>query len=51
MTSKQEHWVPMRLTYLGDVHALLKMPGGGKNSIMEHDTGDTPRKPKGQGTL
>lgn len=50
MMGKRENWVPMRLTYLGDVHALL-MGGGGKNSIVAHDSGDTPRKPKGQGTL
>jgi hypothetical protein len=44
--SKLEHWVPMELTYLGDVHALLK-GGGGKLSIPTEDTGDSPFKPKG----
>jgi hypothetical protein len=46
--SKQAQWVPMELTYLGDVHALL-MGGGGKLSIPDNDTGDAPRKPKGLG--
>jgi len=45
--TKLEHWVPMRLTYLGDVHELLKMPGGGKLSLVADDSGDAPRKPKG----
>jgi hypothetical protein len=47
MTSR-ETWVPMKLTYLGDVHALLKMPGGGKLSLAANDPGDMPKKPKGQ---
>jgi len=46
--SKQAKWVPMELTYLGDVHQLLT-GGGGKLSISANDTGDLPRKPKGQG--
>jgi hypothetical protein len=46
--SKQAQWVPMELTHLGDVHALL-MGGGGKLSVMADDTGDAPRKPKGLG--
>ena len=46
--SKQAQWVPMELTYLGDVHALLT-GGGGKLSIVANDTGDAPRKPKGLG--
>jgi hypothetical protein len=46
--SKREHWVPMELTFLGDVHALL-MGGGGKLSIVADDSGDAPRKPKGLG--
>lgn len=46
---KRENWVPMKLTYLGDVHALLTMPGGGKLSLPEADSGDEQRKPKGQG--
>jgi hypothetical protein len=37
----------MSLTYLGDVHELLK-GGGGKLSPMAADTGDN-RKPKGGG--
>jgi hypothetical protein len=44
--SKLERWVPMKLTHLGDVRALL-MGGGGKLSIVANDTGDAPRKPKG----
>ena len=38
----------MRLTYLGDVHALLKDARGGKLSLVANDPGDTPKKPKGQ---
>jgi hypothetical protein len=46
--TKLEHWAPMKLTYLGEVHALL-MGGGGKLSIVAADSGDAPRKPKGLG--
>lgn len=45
---KHEKWVPMKLTHLGDVRALL-LGGGGKLSVIQDDTGDAPRKPKGQG--
>jgi hypothetical protein len=45
---KLDHWVPMKLTYLGDVRSLLRT-GGGKLSVMLADGGDPPRKPKGQG--
>jgi hypothetical protein len=38
----------MRLELVGHVGDVLKMPGGGKLSIMADDTGDAPRKPKGQ---
>jgi hypothetical protein len=46
--NKLERWVPMKLTYLGDVRSLLR-GGGGKLSVVAADTGDAPRKPKGQG--
>jgi hypothetical protein len=44
---KLEHWVPMTLTYLGDVSSLLRTAGG-KLSTPGADT-DAPRKPKGLG--
>ena len=47
MTAKPQSWEPMALTFLGDVHELLK-GGGGKLSPMTADTGDV-RKPPGQG--
>ena len=43
-----QQWEPIELKYLGQVHALLQS-GGGKLSISANDTGDAPRKPKGQG--
>jgi hypothetical protein len=42
VTDKHATWVPMRLTYLGDVHAFLRQ-GGGKVSILTGDPGE-PRK-------
>jgi hypothetical protein len=44
--AKGSSWVTMKLTYVGDVHALLQ-GGGGKLSPNAFDTGDV-RKPKGQ---
>lgn len=41
-TDTQPTWVPMRLTYLGEVHAFLRQ-GGGKISIEIGDPGE-PRK-------
>ena len=45
---KQEPWTPMKLTSVGRVSDVVKMPGGGKLSLTGGDPGD-PRKPKGQG--
>jgi hypothetical protein len=45
--SKQAQWVPMKVTYLGDVHTLLT-GGGGKLSPPDYDSGDM-YKPKGLG--
>lgn len=41
-------WSPMRVTCVGAVADVLRMPGGGKLSAVGGDPGD-PRKPKGQG--
>jgi hypothetical protein len=38
----------MRLTLAGDV-AQIVQGGGGKLSVFGGDTGDSPRKPRGQG--
>lgn len=46
--TKKKTWQPMRLTLAGDVADVVQ-GGGGKMSINAHDTGDAPRKPKGQG--
>ena len=40
-------WEPMRLEGLGGLADVLQ-GGGGKLSIPQDDTGDDPRKPKGQ---
>jgi len=42
MADKQPMWVPMHLTYLGDVQSLLQ-GGGGKLSADQGDPGE-PRK-------
>lgn len=42
MADKHSEWVPMQLTYLGNVQALLQQ-GGGKLSSFEGDSGE-PRK-------
>jgi hypothetical protein len=44
--TKGSYWVAMKLTYVGDVHALLQ-GGGGKLSTVGGDPGDL-RKPTGQ---
>ncbi len=41
-------WVRPRVTFAGTVGEVLQ-GGGGKLSIVQDDTGDAPRKPKGQG--
>jgi hypothetical protein len=46
MSAMRQVWEPMTLTYLGDVHELLK-GGGGKLSPTPFDSGDI-RKPSGQ---
>jgi hypothetical protein len=40
-------WEPMKLELVGHVADVLQ-GGGGKLSIPSDDTGDAPRKPKGQ---
>jgi hypothetical protein len=50
-SSKKEalkDYEPMKVTEVGHVGEVLQ-GGGGKLSIQAHDTGDAPRKPKGQG--
>jgi len=41
-------WEPMELTEVGTVAEVVQ-GGGGKLSVPIKDTGDMPRKPKGQG--
>ena len=45
---KPNQWIPMKLTYVGDVHALLTM-GGAKLTIVAGDPGEEMRKPPGMG--
>lgn len=39
---------PMKVDEVGHVGDVLQ-GGGGKLSVQAHDSGDAPRKPKGQG--
>ena len=48
MEQTKKTWEPMKLTLAGDVAEVVK-GGGGKMSIFGGDSGDSPRKPKGQG--
>lgn len=45
---KKKNWEEPALRKVGTVGEVLK-GGGGKLSIARDDTGDAPRKPKGQG--
>lgn len=38
----------MRLVHVGDIASVVK-GGGGKMSINAADSGDSPKKPRGQG--
>lgn len=40
-------WQPIALTHVGSIAAVVQ-GGGGKMSINAADTGDSPKKPKGQ---
>jgi hypothetical protein len=44
--SKKRVWERPKVTAVGSVGSLLK-GGGGKLSIVQDDSGDQPRKPKG----
>jgi hypothetical protein len=46
-SEEKRAWESMRLEAVGHVGDVLK-GGGGKLTIMADDTGDEPRKPKGQ---
>lgn len=46
-TSKRP-WEPMKLHRVGDIAEVVK-GGGGKMSINAADSGDSPKKPRGQG--
>lgn len=48
-TTQTAAWQKPLLQRVGQVGDVFKMPGGGKLSAASDDTGDTPRKPKGQG--
>jgi hypothetical protein len=41
-------WEKPSLRRVGDVGEIFQFPGGGKLSLIADDTGDSPRKPKGQ---
>lgn len=47
-TTKTAAWQKPSLQRVGQVGDVFKMPGGGKLSAAADDTGDQPRKPKGQ---
>ena len=42
-------WQTPSLQRVGDLGEVFQMPGGGKLSTDSDDTGDLPKKPKGQG--
>jgi hypothetical protein len=44
---RKTDWQAMRLVHVGNVAEALRMPGGGKLSIVAADSGDEQRKPKG----
>ena len=44
-------WVSPKLRYLGRVADVINMPGGGKTSTKQSDTGDLPLKPPGQSMM
>lgn len=46
--TKRAAWQKPSLQRVGQVGDVFKMPGGGKLSAAADDTGDQPRKPKGQ---
>ena len=41
-------WQRPTIQKVGDVGDVFKMPGAAKLSMVADDTGDAPRKPKGQ---
>lgn len=41
-------WDTPVLRRVGDVADIVQFPGGGKLSAVADDSGDAPRKPKGQ---
>ena len=41
-------WQTPELRDVGDVSQVLQFPGEGKLSLVADDSGDAPRKPKGQ---
>lgn len=46
--ASKRKWERPKIKPAGTVDALVGMPGKGKVSSASHDTGDPPRKPKGQ---
>ena len=44
----RQRWEPPVLRNVGDVGQVLQFPGEGKLSLVADDSGDAPRKPKGQ---
>ena len=47
-TAQAASWQTPALRRVGNVSDIVQMGGGGKLSMLADDTGDAPRKPKGQ---
>jgi len=45
---ERAEWQRPTIQKVGDVGDVFKMPGAAKLSMVADDTGDAPRKPKGQ---
>ena len=45
---ERAEWQRPTVQKVGDVGNVFKMPGAAKLSMVADDTGDAPRKPKGQ---
>ena len=47
-SKKRAAWQRPTIQKVGDVGDVFRMPGAAKLSMVADDTGDAPRKPKGQ---
>ena len=48
LTDSKKAWASPKLKYLGRVADVVNMPGSGKTSTKQADSGDPPLKPPGQ---